>query len=124
MKRRGYSEITIWVAIVVISLLLILLFLWIYPQYKVWSSGMNGKALFMRAEQEKKIQVEQARAELESAKLRAEAIEIIGEASKKYPEYRTQEFIGAFSEAIQSGAINQIIYVPTENNIPIVDKAR
>lgn len=104
--------------------LLLLLFFWVKPQYSVWSAGLEGKALFMRAEQEKKIQVEQARAELESAKLRAEAIQIVGKASKEYPEYRTQEFIGAFAEAVQSGAIDQIIYVPTENNIPIVERAR
>lgn len=78
----------------------------------------------MRAEQEKQIQIEQARAELESAKLRAEAISVVGKASQQYPEYRLQEFIGAFGEAIQSGAIDQIIYVPTEANIPIVEAGR
>lgn len=104
--------------------LILFLVLYVRPQYAVWSAGLDGKARFMRAEQEKKIQVEQARAELESAKLRAEAIEIVGAAAQKYPEYRTQEFIGAFAEAVQSGAIDQIIYVPTENNIPIVERAR
>ena len=67
----------------------------------------------MKAEQEKKIQIEQAKAELESATLRAKAIEIVGEASKKYPEYRTQEFIGAIADAMSNGKIEKIIYVPT-----------
>lgn len=97
---------------------------WFFPTYGVWQAGLSGKAALMRAEQEKQIQIEQAKAELESAKLRAEAIAIVGEASKKFPEYRTQEFIGAFGEAIKSGAIDQIIYVPTEANIPIVDAGR
>jgi len=98
--------------------------LWFFPVYGVWQAGLSGKAALMRAEQEKQIQIEQARAELESAKLRAEAIAIVGKASKEFPEYRTQEFIGAFGEAIKSGAIDQIIYVPTEANIPIVDAGR
>ncbi len=119
------------VSAVVITLLLTLVVLggaafmfWFLPTYGVWQAGLSGKAALMRAEQEKQIQIEQAKAELESAKLRAEAIAIVGEASKKYPEYRTQEFIGAFGEAIQSGAIDQIIYVPTEANIPIVEASR
>lgn len=97
---------------------------WFFPTYGVWQAGLSGKAALMRAEQEKQIQIEQAKAELESAKLRAEAIAIVGEASKKFPEYRTQEFIGAFGEAIRSGEIEQIIYVPTEANIPIVEAGR
>ncbi|AMV34558.1 hypothetical protein VN12_20710 [Pirellula sp. SH-Sr6A] len=98
--------------------------LWFFPTYAVWRSGQSGKATLMRAEQEKQIQIEQAKAELESAKLRAEAIAIVGEASKKYPEYRTQEFIGAFADAVKSGQVEQIIYVPTEANIPIVESGR
>jgi len=95
-----------------------------WPFYNVWSSSMVGRASLMRAEQEKQIAIEQAKAELESAKLRAQAIEIVGEASKRYPEYRTQEFIGAFGDAIKSGQVEQIIYVPTEANIPIVEANR
>jgi len=83
-----------------------------------------GRGNLERAKYEKQIQVEQARAELEAAKLRAEAIVLIGEAAKKYPEYRTQEFIGAFAEAIKDGKIDQIIYVPTEAGIPIVESGR
>lgn len=113
------------IVIGVVSLILLLAFgLWFFPTYGVWKAGLSGKATLMQAEQEKQIQIEQAKAELESAKLRAEAISIVGEASKNYPEYRTQEFIGAFAEAIKSGAIDQIIYVPTEANIPIVESGR
>jgi len=58
---------------------------------------------------------------MEAAELRAEAIRIVGAASKEFPEYRTQEFIGAFGEAMQNGNIQKIIYVPTEANIPIIE---
>ena len=94
------------------------------PWYRVWSQGMAGAAKLKMAEQEKQIMVETAKAEAEAAVLRAEAIKTVGEMAQKYPEYRQQEFIGAFAEAIQSGQVEQIIYVPTEANIPIVDAGR
>lgn len=110
------------VAVVVIALLLVgtPVVMFGYPLYRVWSSEQSGRASFAQAEQEKKIQIEQARAEVESAKLRAEAIEIIGTKLKEFPEYRDQEFISQFGDALNQGNIQQIIYVPTEANIPIV----
>lgn len=94
------------------------------PVYSVWKQGMVGKAALRRAEQEKQIMIETAKAELESAKIRSMAIAEVGRAAQQYPEYRHQEFIAAFGEAIQSGTIDQIIYVPTEANIPIVEAGR
>lgn len=85
---------------------------------------MDGQAALAEAEQSKMIQVQVAKAELESAKLRAEAIKLVGQAAKDYPEYRKQEFIGAFGEALRDGRIQQIIYVPTEANIPIVEAGK
>ena len=109
-------------AIISIPILVILVALfWGLPVWNVWKSGLSGEAALRRAEQEKMIMIEQARAEKESAVLRAEAIEIIGAATKEFPEYRQQEFIGAFANAIQDGSIDQIIYVPTEANIPITE---
>lgn len=105
-------------------LALIGLTLWAWPTYRVWSKGMNGRAVLREAEFEKQIMIETAKAEVEAAKLRAEAIALMGEAAQKYPEYRQQEFIAAFAEAVQSGAIDQIIYVPTEANIPITEAGR
>lgn len=106
---------------IVFFILLIIVSLMIgCPHYNVWRQEMGGKSELAKAEHTRKILVHQAKAELESAKIRSEAIAIVGEAAKKYPEYRTQEFIGAFSEAMVNGRINKIIFVPTEANIPIV----
>ena len=44
--------------------------------------------------------------------------------AKDFPEYRTQEFIGAFADALREGKITQIMYVPTEANIPITEATR
>lgn len=92
--------------------------------YNVWQQEQVGKANLARASQERQILVQQALAEKDAAKHRAEAIETIGAAAQKYPEYRQQEFIGAFAEAIQKENISQIIYVPTEAGIPVTESHR
>lgn len=90
------------------------------PRYNVYSQRLAGEATLAHANAAREVLVAQARAEKEAAQLRADAIAILGAAAKQYPEYRQQEFIGAFAEALQHGNINQIIYVPTESNIPIL----
>lgn len=95
-----------------------------YPKWSVWKQGLIGEGELRRAEHQKKILIEQAKAEVEAAEYRAKAIEAIGEAARQYPEYRLQEFIGAFADALANGDIEKIIYVPTEANIPIVEAGR
>jgi len=92
--------------------------------YNVEIQELNGEAEFKRAEQNKKILIEQARAERDAASLRAEAIEIVGAAAQQYPEYRLQEFLGAFGSALTDQSIDKIIFVPTEANIPITEAGR
>lgn len=94
------------------------------PQYEVYTQRLHGEAELARANQNRQILVTQASAEREAAVQRAEAIKIVGQASQDFPQYRQQEFIGAFAEAIKEGKINQIIYVPTEANIPITEAKR
>lgn len=98
--------------------------MWGCPTYGVYSARMDGEAKRAHAEQERQVLVLQAAAELEAAEKRAKAIEIVGKMAKEYPEYRQQEFIGAFAEALKEGKIAQIIYVPTEANIPILEVNR
>ncbi|MEN6375490.1 MAG: hypothetical protein ABFD75_12050 [Smithella sp.] len=98
--------------------------MFLFPMWNVWRSGLSGEADLKRAEQTRMIQIQQAKGEKEAASLRAEAIAIVGKAAKEFPEYRQQEFIGAFAEALHGGKINQIIYVPTEANIPIMEAHR
>ena len=122
-RQLNIGPFTILIALICfIALMILILFGW--PHYKVWKQGMDGQAALAEAEQSKMIQVQVAKAELESAKLRAQAIQLVGQAAKDYPEYRKQEFIGAFGEALRDGRIQQIIYVPTEANIPIVEAGK
>lgn len=98
--------------------------MWGYPQYNVYNQEMEGKAQLTKADQTRQILVTQAKAEKEAAELRAQAIQIVGKAAKEYPEYRQQEFIGSFAEALKEGKMSQIIYVPTEANIPITEAGK
>lgn len=123
-NQKGSTDIVAIVLTAALILIIIVLMLFAWPHYKVWKQGMNGQALLAEAEQSKMIQVQTARAELESAKLRAEAIQTIGKAAKEFPEYRKQEFIGAFGDALRDGKIQQIIYVPTEANIPVLEAGK
>jgi regulator of protease activity HflC (stomatin/prohibitin superfamily) len=93
-------------------------------EYTVKTEQLTGEAEYVRAEQNRRILVEQARAEKDAAVLRAEAIEIVGQAAKDFPEYRLQEFLGAFGEALQSDNIDKIVFIPTEANIPVTEAGR
>lgn len=128
MKQQYEDEKVILVRLVlfIFAVVIGLILIWIFvkPYYRVWSQEMRGKATLAEAKQSKMIQTEQARAELESAQLRAQAVKIMGQAAKDYPEYREQEFIGAFGEALREGNISQIIYVPTESSLPILEAGK
>lgn len=104
------------VAVFVVPLLAFCL--WFIPKYGVWQAELSGKSAQMRAEQENQIRIEQAKAELESAKIRAEAIAIIEDASQQSQEYRSQESTGKLSDADKSIAASQ--RVPTGAGNPIV----
>lgn len=121
MKRRGNAGLGGLAAIACLLGLVLFFFMYVMPKYRVWAQGMEGEAELEKAKQTKQIMLEQARAEKESAELKAEAIRIVGQAAKEFPEYRKQEFIAAFAEAMSNGNIQKIIYVPTEANIPIID---
>lgn len=94
------------------------------PQYNVYSARLDGEATVARANGAKQALVATALAEKEAAQFRADAIKIVGQAAHDFPEYRQQEFIGSFAEALHEGKISQIIYVPTEANIPVIEAGR
>lgn len=89
------------------------------PTYRVYSAKMLGEADLIRAHNNAQIQLLQAKSDLDAAESRARTISIIGEAVHKYPDFRSQEFIDAISLSLREGKINQVVYVPTEANVPI-----
>ena len=116
--------------IVVFAVVVILGLMFGMPMYNVWQQEMTGKAEFSRAEQNRKIKVEEAKAEKESAVFRAEAEiiraegvakanEIIGGSLKDNKDYLTYLWIQALYDES-----NSVIYVPTEANLPILEATR
>lgn len=97
---------------------------WMWANLRVMNATSVGRAEFARAEQNRQIKIKTAEAERDAAKLQAEAISIVGEAAKQYPEYRHQEFLAAFGEALREGKMQQVIYVPTEGNIPLMESGK
>lgn len=125
MLKNQKGEGEVFILLVIVSVVMAVgLMMWILPTWNVWRQGLSGEAALKKAQQTRQIIVEQAKAEKEAAQMRAEATAIVGKAAQEYPEYRQQEFIGAFAQALESGTISQIIYVPTEANIPIMEAGK
>jgi regulator of protease activity HflC (stomatin/prohibitin superfamily) len=100
------------------------------PYYNVWQQEMSGKAEYAKAEQNRKIKIEEAKANLEAEKLNAqaeierakgaaEAIKIEnGSVTPTYIQYlwvRQQNL---------SGENTKIIYIPTEAGLPLLEAGR
>lgn len=120
------------VVIAVVALLaLIVVGMWAYPRYNVWQQGQRGEAELARAEQNRKIAVQEAQAKLESAKLNAQAAveqaKGVAEANKiiadglggaeGYLRYLWVEKLAASGD-------REVIYVPTETGLPILEASR
>ncbi|MCM1318138.1 MAG: hypothetical protein NC241_08210 [Bacteroides sp.] len=101
----------------------------ITPWYNVWSQEMEGKAEFAKAEQNRKIKIEEAKANLEAEKLNAQA-EIerakgAAEAIRIENGSITPTYIQYLWVRQQSDLSNKtVIYVPTETNLPILESTR
>lgn len=96
------------------------------PKYKVWAKEMDGKAQFAEAEQNRRIKIEEAKANLESEKLNAQA-EIerakgAAEAIKIENGQLTTTYIQYLWVRQQSNnQIQKIVYIPTEASMPILE---
>ncbi len=107
--------------------------MWGCPRYDVYSREMTGKAELAQATSNRQIKVNEAQAaeeaskhlaqaEIERAKGVAEANRIIGDSLKGNEDYLRYLWIHNLAEAEGKGA--QVIYVPTEANLPILEATR
>ncbi len=118
---------------IVISLVVLVAFVGILmfgmPIYRVWSQEMRGKAQLAEAEQNRRIKVEEARANLEAEKLNAKA-EIerakgAAEAIKIENGTLTPTYIQYLWVRNQSNLNEKtVIYIPTEANLPILEAGK
>lgn len=131
LQKKKMNKINIKVILipVLFFLALIISILTFYPRYRVWSQEMEGRAEFAKAEQNRRIKIEEAKANLEAERLNAqaeierakgaaEAIKIEnGSLSERYIQYLWVR---------QQSNLNDktVIYIPTEGNLPILEATR
>ena len=108
---------------------LVLLFvglgMWGCPRYNVWQQGLAGEAELKRAEQNRLIQIEEAKANLEAQKLNSDA-EIerakgMAEAIRIENGQLTEKYIQYLWVRNMEDNVNEKIYIPTEAQIPILE---
>jgi len=113
-----------------IFLILLCLYMFLGPIYTVWSSQKQGEAEFARAEANRQIAILEAKSVHESSKSLAEAEivrakgvaesnKIIGDSLKENESYLRYLWV----QGLQSNQ-TQVIYVPTEANLPILEAGR
>lgn len=89
------------------------------PYYNVWQQEMSGKAEFAKAEQNRKIKIEEAKANLESEKLNAQAEIERAKGAAKAIEIENGQLTTTYIQYLwvrqqANNQIQKIIYIPTE----------
>ena len=117
----------------VIGIVIIPLLMFGLPRYNVWQQEMVGKAEMAKAEQNRRILVEEAKARLEAEKLNAQA-EIerakgMAEAMKLEngtlnETYNQYLFIRTLEKLADRGSLPQIIYIPANGFVPTMDLSK
>ena len=145
-EEKKSAQVIKWTKVGILGLtVFISLCMWGCPKYEVYSSEMSGKAEMAKAEQNRKIVVEEAAAENEAAvdiantqiilaKAENEAMIIKAEGRKAAEIIRAEGMAEAMEiengkltpEYIQYLWVRNIqksdrIYIPTETNIPILE---
>lgn len=116
--------------IALILIIIIPIGMWGCPKYNVWQSGLEGQAELKRAEQNKQIAIEEAKAKKEAAQsladaeiIRAEGVakanKIIGDSLKGNEAYLRYLWIDSLNNNQQN-----VIYVPTEAGLPILEAGK
>ncbi len=135
MRKIGMNEITqaflkrVGVIVGAIFFFIIVLFFSI-KKVQVWSAGLTGQAELAQADYNRRIVVQEAiakhkaaielaKAEIERAKGVAQANAIIGKSLEKNESYLRYLWIQNLANEK-----NQVIYVPTEGNLPLLEASR
>lgn len=112
--------------------LFVALGMWGCPQYNAWTAEVEGRGEYAKAQHNRSIKVLEAQAALDSAQLyrqaevaRAhgvkEANDIIADGLKGHDEYLRYLWI---TGKLDQGTTREVIYVPTEAGIPIMESGR
>lgn len=114
---------------VLVLILIAVCSLFVEPYYKVWSQEMEGKAEFAKAEQNRKIKIEEAKANLEAEKLNAQAEIERAKGAAKAIEIEDSTLTTTYIQYLwvrqqNANSNNRIIYIPTEAGLPILEAGK
>ena len=103
--------------------------MYIRPKYNVWSQEMDGKAEFAKAEQNRKIKIEEAKANLEAEKLNAQAEIERAKGAAEAIRIENGSITPAYIQYLwvrqqNAQTNNKIIYIPTEAGLPVLEAGR
>lgn len=105
--------------------LIILALLFGIPRYRVWQQEMEGKAEFAKAEQNRQIKIEEAKANLEAEKLNAQAEIERAKGAAEAIKIENGSLTGTYIQYLwvrqQNEALEKVVYIPTEANLPILE---
>lgn len=121
--------------VVLVCLALALGFAFGCPRYNVWQQEMSGKAEFAKAEQNRRIKIEEAKANLEAEKLNAQAEIERAKGAAKAIEIENGSITPTYIQYLwvrQQGNLNDktVIYIPTSGpgipnfNLPVTESMR
>ncbi|MBR8709687.1 hypothetical protein IX307_001690 [Bacteroides pyogenes] len=99
------------------------------PYYNVWQQEMSGRAEFAKAEQNRKIKIEEAKANLEAEKLNAQAEIERAKGAAEAIKIENGSITAAYIQYLwvrQQNNLNNktVIYIPTEANLPVLEAVR
>jgi hypothetical protein len=112
------------------AVLLLLIVMYAYPQYRVYSQRLSGEAALAEAQSSRQVAILEARAKKESSIALAEAEVIRAEGAAKANAILQNSLGGpeGYLRYLQIQALEdskaQLIYVPTESGLPVTEARR
>lgn len=125
---KGYVRLAL-AGLVLLAVLIALLFgaMVANKHYKVWAKGQDGKAILREAESSRLVQIEEAKANLESERLNAQAEVVRAKGAAESMEIEggklTEQYIQYLWVRNLKGA-GEIIYIPTEAGLPMLEAGK
>jgi hypothetical protein len=129
-RYESLKTANVWFAVVGLFIGITVIWMAFYPNYRVWSSAKAGEAELAQAEYNRQIKTVEAQAEKDSASLKAEAEVIRAGGVSKANEVVAKGLGGPEGYLrylyihMLEGQQNQIIYLPTEAGLPILEAGK
>ena len=127
--RKGDGEVAVIFSIVCIVVILGAALMFALPKYNVWRSELQGRAELARAEQNRQIKIEEAKANLEAERLNAEAEVERAKGAARAIEIENGKLTDTYIKYLAVRQFNtdnaKFIYIPAECGVvPVMESTR